>query len=211
MASRTCWNCGKDSHHTKCGDLVSPGRRDGTWSGLFQCDNCGFCSLGMLTLSDTFDLNNAQAALRNGADVSWLPERFSGKPYPDVPGHIASAASEAHTCYSAGAYRGAIMLARAVVEATAKDKGATSGTLAAKIQKLYDENHIRELIRDTADEIRYLGNDMAHGDFIDAVTSVDAEDVLAFMAEVLDEVYQAPARVNARREQRLARKAASEE
>ena len=142
----------------------------------------------------------------HGADVHWLPERFSGKSYPDVPDHIASAASEAHTCFSAQAYRGAIILARAVVEATAKDKGAGKGSLAVKIEKLRDDGHVRELIKDTADEIRYMGNDMAHGDFVDPVTREDAEDVLAFMAEVLDEVYQAPARVNAQRTKRLARR-----
>lgn len=42
------------------------------------------------------------------------------------------------------------------------------------------------------------------------VTAEDAKDVLAFMAEVLDEVYQAPARLEAHRTARLARRADSE-
>lgn len=168
---------------------------------------CGECRVMSLGSHPTLVTGTKNAMDQAGAEVRWLPERFSGKAYPDVPAHIASAASEAHTCFSAQAYRGAIMLARAVVEATAKDKGAKTGTLAAKIEKLRDEGHIRELVKDTADEIRYMGNDMAHGDFIDPVTSEEAEDVLTFMAEVLDEVYQAPARLNAQRSKRLAQKA----
>jgi hypothetical protein len=188
--------------------LLSPVTRERY--GPFQCDECGVMSIGHGQFSQGAMTVEAQM-IAPDAPLSWLPERFSGKPYPDVPEHIASAASEAHTCFSAQAYRGAIILARAVVEATAKDKGATTGTLAAKIQKLYDDKHVRELIKDTADEIRHMGNDMAHGDFVDPVSKEEAEDVLEFMAEVLDEVYQAPARVNARRDERLARKAAAQQ
>jgi hypothetical protein len=171
-----------------------------------RCDECGVLSIAIVPGYAGNVSAGAHHAIEEGNELRWVPERYSGKDYPDVPAHIASAASEAHTCFSAQAYRGAIILARAVVEATAKDKGADKGTLAAKIQKLYDDSHVRELIKDTADEIRYMGNDMAHGDFVDPVTEEEAEDVLAFMAEILDEVYQAPARVNARKAARLARK-----
>jgi len=63
------------------------------------------------------------------------------------------------------------------------------------------------MIANTAHEIRHLGNDMAHGDFVEPVTRGQAADVLFFMDEVLDEVYQGPARVNARRASRIAAKA----
>ena len=180
---------------------------DGLSYAAYRCDECRVLSLGS---HQTLPSGTKSAMDRAGAQVRWLPERFSGKAYPDVPEHIASAASEAHTCFSAQAYRGAILLARAVVETTAKDKGIPKGTLQAKVEKLHEMGHVRELIKDTADEIRHMGNDMAHGDFVEDVTAAEAEDALAFMAEVLDEVYQAPARVNARREERLARKAAAQ-
>lgn len=171
-----------------------------------RCDQCGVMSVASIFGLGTNNAKSANAVIDQNTSVKWLPERYSGKRYDDVPEHIASAASEAHTCHSAQAYRAAILLARAVVEATAKDKGLTNGTLAAKIQGLLDAGHIRELIKDTADEIRFMGNDMAHGDFVQDVTADEAEDGLAFMAEILDEVYQAPARLNARRTERLARK-----
>jgi hypothetical protein len=140
-------------------------------------------------------------------ELGWQPRALGGKDFPEVPEHIASAADEAHQCQALGAHRAAILLGRSVVEATAKDKGITNGNLASKIDGLRDALHIRPMIAETAHEIRHLGNDMAHGDFVEPVTTDQAEDVLFFMDEVLDEVYQGPARVNARKESRIAAKA----
>jgi hypothetical protein len=91
--------------------------------------------------------------------------------------------------------RAAILLARGVVEATAKDKGITSGQLYAKIEALHDQAFVRSFTRDAAHELRFLGNDMAHGDFVAPVDSDDANAVLDVMSEILNEVYQGPARV----------------
>lgn len=55
------------------------------------------------------------------------------------------------------------MLARAVIEATAKAKEITTGTLYKKIEKMHEQGLLSELVRDQAHEVRYLGNDMAHG------------------------------------------------
>jgi hypothetical protein len=138
--------------------------------------------------------------------TSWLPAKGQGVKYDDVPDHIATSASEAHECRSIGANRAAVMLARAVVEATVKAKGITSGLLWQKIDQLHDQGLVRELVRDQAHEIRHLGNDMAHGDFIDPVTDEEAEETLTLMAEVLEEVFQAPARLERVRQARLAKK-----
>jgi hypothetical protein len=98
-----------------------------------------------------------------------------------------------------------VLLARSVIEATAKDKGMATGSLMAKIDAMYEARLIREDIRDGAHEVRYLANDAAHGDFADPVPQADAELILTLMDEVLEEVYQSPARVARRREARLAR------
>jgi hypothetical protein len=136
-------------------------------------------------------------------DLRWYPINTRGKRYPDVPAEIAAAASEAHSCLAAEAYRGAVLLARSVIEATAKDKGMTTGTLVTKIDKMYERRLIREDIRDGAHEVRYLANDAAHGDFAEPVPQTDAELILTLMDEVLEEVYQSPARVARRRVARL--------
>jgi hypothetical protein len=92
-----------------------------------------------------------------------------------------------------------------VIEATAKDKGIIKGTLEAKVDKMHDDGLVRELVKEQAHEVRHLGNDMAHGDFVDPVSEEEADETLQLMSEVLDEVYQAPARLEARRQARLAK------
>jgi hypothetical protein len=72
------------------------------------------------------------------ADTRWYPVIARGKRYPDVPAEIAAAASEAHRCMPVEAYRGAVLLARSVIEATAKDKGMTTGKLVTKIDAMYE-------------------------------------------------------------------------
>jgi hypothetical protein len=72
---------------------------------------------------------------------------------------------------------------------------------------MFDANLIRAHVRDGAHEVRYLGNDMAHGDFVDSVSTEDSELVLTLMDEVLLEVFQSPARVKRRRDARMAGKA----
>jgi len=100
-----------------------------------------------------------------------------------------------------------MVLTRAVIEATAKDKSIVVGGLAAKIDELAVAELIRPAVRDAAHEVRHLGNDMAHGDFIEPVDAANAEAAVAIMGEILAEVYQGPARVVRLRERRQAKTA----
>jgi hypothetical protein len=92
-----------------------------------------------------------------------------------------------------------------VVEATAKELGIDIKGIFPKIEEMYEKGKIREHIRDGAHEIRHLGNDMAHGDFVVPVTEGEADLTLTLMSEVLDEVFQSPARVDKARKAREAR------
>ncbi len=138
--------------------------------------------------------------------VHW-PESVGGKDFPDVPEHIAATANEAHMCQSIGAHRGAIALARAVVEATAKGHGVTSGDLYKKIDALAKNGVISESMREAAHEIRFAGNEVAHGDLSEQpFTAEDASEILALMDAILLRVYQEPAQVagvRSRRQERL--------
>lgn len=129
-------------------------------------------------------------------------DQLCGKGFPDVPEGIASVANEAYLCGSAGALSGAVVLARAVIEATAKEQGIVSGNLLAKIEEMANRQIIREYIKDGAHEIRHFGNDIAHGDFSDVVHDADVVLALELMDAVLEEVYQAPARVQKARQRR---------
>ncbi|WP_208322171.1 DUF4145 domain-containing protein [Paramicrobacterium fandaimingii] len=128
------------------------------------------------------------------SSIEWYPRVGESPEFSDVPEPIAEAAKEAHSASSVNCPMAAILMARTVVEATAKNKGITSGRLFEKIDALETAGLIRPSTKDAAHEIRYLGNDMAHGDIGDRPTADDAQDVLELMGEVLNEVFQGPAR-----------------
>lgn len=221
VASRKCWNCGVVANMTPVPesgtrrDPVEPAVGHAVFTNLmacFRCDGCGALSIRSMWTGDIvkpgLDAAGIAAMLTEEipfplANTHWLPANTPGKRYPDVPTKIAAAASEAHRCMAAEAYRGAVLLARSVIEATAKDKGMTTGNLVAKIDAMYKARLIREDIRDGAHEVRYLANDAAPGDFSESVPRTDAELILTLMAEVLEEVYQSPARVARQRAARL--------
>ena len=154
----------------------------------FKCASCRALSIGFFE-ADLEGIGH-QFAIR------WVPLPGKGQreSFADVPPAVADAAAEAVLCLQAGALRGAILLARAVIEATAKDRGVTTGSLAQKIDQLHDRGDIRTYLRDGAHEVRYTGNDMAHGDFPSTVSFQDADVLVELMREVLMEVYQDPAR-----------------
>ncbi len=112
-------------------------------------------------------------------NTRWLPKRGEREDFPEVPDHIAEAASEATYCLSMGANRAAGSLARAVVEATAKDKKAKGGNLAERIDALAADGHVREFTKEQAHEIRHFGNGMAHGDFTNPVSDEEAAEIVA--------------------------------
>lgn len=178
----------------------------------FTCDECSRMSIGMAaqtkrinaTYGGTAELLNA-----SNTEIHWLPARGVSKEFPDVPPSIAAAASEAYQCRSIDATRAAILLARAVIEATAKDRGITTGSLRDKIDMLREQDFIREHIKQAAHEARYLGNDMAHGDFEPPAQTSDADEALTIMDEILAEVFQGPARTQRLREAREARRTGS--
>lgn len=175
VVTHECWSCGtsvgmsQEAIYTR--DLSDPSDAY-EYHGYFYLFSCPVC-----------DVPSVASRGEDDDEVEWIATGIRGKSFPDTPTHIAEPASEAHTCHSAGAYRAAILMARAVVEASCKAKGITSGRLVAKINELHARGIINDQVYAEATEIRLLGNDMAHGDFDQEVTADDAADMLAFMAE----------------------------
>ena len=135
------------------------------------------------------------------------PETLMTKTYPDVPEAIAAAASEAHQALGAQAPRASVAMARATVEATAKERGITKGNIQAKIDQLATDGHISEAMKEAAHEIRFAGNEAAHGDLVDEpISIVDAAEIVDLMDAILERVYQEPAKVARVRASREARR-----
>jgi hypothetical protein len=208
MPATTCGYCGAYANMTE--ELKPTKIRRDTFDydpfvamAVYRCDSCHSLMLAAGEIVDSRGLDEREAF--ETSELTWIPPSGLTKAFEDVPEHVAEAASEAYKCLGLGALRGAVQLARSVVEATAKEKGITSGRLVEKIDKMYSEGLIREHIKEGAHEVRYLGNDMAHGDFIVPVTKEEAEETVGLMAEVLEEVFQSPARVARRQASRQAK------
>lgn len=200
MVARDCWYCRARAHM----EPTSAGSRSSDQRKLFKafiCANCQAMSIGVVQVSEYafFDHDVYDDA---SAWIEWLPLVSAGRRFEEVPSVIAEAASEAYSCHSFGAYRAAVLMARSVVEALAKDKGHTSGNLASKIDALVESRLIPPLMGETAHEIRFIGNEMAHGDFVNAVSEEECDDVLSFMEVLLESVYEQPMRVRRFREAR---------
>ncbi|NUL05356.1 DUF4145 domain-containing protein [Streptomyces lunaelactis] len=170
------------------------------------CDYCGGINIAV---GEATDRDMGQRTPTDDEIEHWVPGVKPVKDYEHVPEQIAAAALEAHCCLAESYLRGAVAIARSVVESTAKVKGITSGLLHNKIDEMFDRKLIREHVRDAAHEVRFSGNEIAHGDLVDTpLPHEDAEEILGLMDEILDEIFQSPARVAQRKQKRLDRQAA---
>lgn len=172
-------------------------------AGFYVCDSCKWpnVAIGGYSISSI----PTRFEQESSEDIRWYPESAVGRTFEDVPEFIADAADEAFRCQSFGAYKSAILMSRSVIEATCKEKGIISGSLMKKIDDLSSQGFVRSHTGEAAHEIRFFGNDMAHGDFVDPVSSDECSEVLDLMAEFLNEVFQSPAKVARVRESRKKR------
>lgn len=208
MLSGTCAFCGNQTHFTARVGRVQGNRqaRDGYIYPVeiaATCDACQRFNTARGLSADrqrSFELGKILSpsdAVSEGEAMtvdSWSPPPMRPVDTAFIPDGVAGFFKEAHEAFSIGAYRGVLLLVRSVIEATAKEREITSGTLVQKINKLYDEGHVRKGTKDMAHALRILGNDMAHGDVDDVPTQEDADDALTIARFVLDDVYVADAR-----------------
>lgn len=83
---------------------------------------------------------------------------------------------------------------RRVLEMVCKDKNADGGTLEAKIDDLVEKKIFPERINDACWIIRQMGNEAAHADDIKVYT-YDIEQVIGYVATIIDYLYSLPYRV----------------
>lgn len=200
MATIVCGWCNTKSHLTATSDVAVTNPAENVYNAdaSFTCDACH--RMSVVSWTSAYDPRLVHDPYRRDVEPEdwmtavWHPHPGTQRDFPDVPDGIGALATEAWLCQAAGAPRGSGALARAVIEATAKMKGATSGGLDKKIDQLAAEGLIRRAVADQAHEIRLLGNTAAHGDLDSPITVEEAEEALHLMAEVLNEVWQSPAR-----------------
>lgn len=219
MASTTCGYCGRLTHMTildgrsTSKTLYLQGAEFHRWiiDAAFYCDACGRLSVatGLVEHHPGNDPRQLDVELDASQSVRWEPKAVDRVEFPDVPERIAPIAAEAHACASIGARTAAIIVARAVLEASAKHLGTDGNNLSAYINALGDSGLLLPAIVEAAHEIRFFGNDMAHGDFAEDVSDEDVDEVLGIMDDVLDALFTQPARTRRRADARTKRREAN--
>ncbi|MFD7569969.1 DUF4145 domain-containing protein [Streptomyces sp. NPDC059810] len=210
MATTVCGWCGINAHMAMVTDVTQVPKREGfgyAYMAAFRCSNelCQRLVVGRVFRGTNY--TSPKREMAEDLEIQWEPAQVRRPHFPDVPPQIGATASEAHACLSIGAHRGAVALARAVVEATAKFHGITSGALVSKIDRMHEAGLIREITREVAHEIRQGGNEIAHGDLADEpMPAEDAEAIVEFMDAILQEVFQGPARMKDLQRRRQERK-----
>ena len=202
MPSTTCPSCERFANMTVQWGQVDDSKAEVRFAAT--CDYCGNLSTalgkevagghGGVTTDLTY-VRRTAAIAEAKESLEWWPKVGVAPAIVDVPQAIARAAREAYSSASVGNHMAAILMARTVVEATAKDKGINTGSLSSKINAMREAGLIRPAIAEQAHEVRFAGNDMAHGDIEAEVDATDSEELLALMAETLSEVFQGPARL----------------
>jgi hypothetical protein len=121
VPSTTCGWCGRFANMTY-GDTAKLVDMGALYGGperyevmaTFECNYCHRLLIAQ-TASPSRDVQHPF----DFGNVTWIPSKGDQPPdLPDVPEHIAAAAQEAYRCRSIGAQRAAVLLARAVIEAT---------------------------------------------------------------------------------------------
>lgn len=156
---RPCWRC----YAIAALSLEASYERSFTTDGyeftveylIYVCPNCFAPTIARTDIDDPT------------APVSWIVAGDQEVDLDHVPAPIARAAEEAYTCFRAGAYRAAILFARTVLEATCKAKGFKDGSLHEMLRGLHNDRMINDLVYEEANELRFAGNDAAHGDFFE--------------------------------------------
>ncbi len=118
---------------------------------------------------------------------------------PDVPPAIAEAFQESIRALHAQCPRASAAMARRTLEVITWDKGARDSTLAKRLTELSASGVLLPTLADWSKEVRLVGNAATHFDLMQTVSKEDAEQLVAFVRELLRYLYELPAELARRR------------
>jgi len=189
----TCGWCGKESWlelSAERSGLVATGADA---AGIYRCGGCGFPSMVMWHWKDF--------------EERWT--RFLVLPSPravandDLPAGIREEHREAHDCLNGGQHKASMLMARAALQHTCRTLGAAGTGLKAELDDLVEKGVITRDLRAFADEVRLLGNDVAHPpEDIMVVEQDEAEELLEYLDGFLQTTLVLPAKARRRAKER---------
>jgi hypothetical protein len=142
--------------------------------------------------------------------VHWWPPPGAFSLDPAVPKTIRSAYDGGMHCLGAHCPRAAAVMFRRVLEAMVNDKGSAAAQTAADknlaqgLKVMADEHVLQPALAEWATEIRVVGNVGAHLDPIKDVALDEARELARLTRQLLEYLYELPARVARNRQARQA-------
>jgi hypothetical protein len=118
----------------------------------------------------------------------------------DIPQQIADAFAEAHMALMVQCPRAAVVMTRRTLEAVTEDKGALKGSLADRLEALGAKGVLHPMLSEWATDVRLIGDAGSHSDPIEEVSMDDARQLLSFVRELLNYMYELPAELARRRQ-----------
>lgn len=126
-------------------------------------------------------------------DQPYSPRPKPGDNVPNLPEPVAKLYDEIRASIQAGAYTGAILLARTLINHVAFDQCGTEGTFKKQIEALDKERLLPKGSKEWVDEMKDIGNEVTHE--LKICDPETAEHVLSFTHMLLSLVYDFPNRV----------------
>lgn len=140
---------------------------------------------------------NGQAAVYEG--IHWWPLPGLGDLDPDIPPQVGTAYSEGIRALSVKAARAAVVMFRGMLAQVVSDKGSAAAqakhTLYDKLEQMSQDGSLHPSLVEWAREIRLIGNAAAHPDALDPVSDDEAADLARLCRQLLNVIYEVPARI----------------
>ena len=140
---------------------------------------------------------NGNVAVFEG--MHWWPLPGVADLDPDIPPQVSSAYTEAMRALSVRAARAAVVMFRGMLAQVVADKGSAAAqakqSLYAKLEQMSQDGSLHPSLVDWAGEIRLIGNAAAHPDALDPVSDDEAADLARLCRQLLNVIYEVPARI----------------
>jgi hypothetical protein len=131
--------------------------------------------------------------------MHWWPMPGSADLDADIPPGIGSAYSEGLRALAVKAPRAAAVMFRGMLAQFVADKGSAAAqakhTLYDKLEQMSQDGSLHPSLVEWAKEIRLIGNAAAHPDALDPVSEQEAAELGRLCRQLLDVIYEVPARI----------------
>jgi len=207
-----CPRCGRTSNFTnpigpfpvtftqRYSDPPGAGRPSMEQVVVLECPGCRQC-----TVVVERDVGPPGAPVRNLEGIHWWPAPGAADLDPDVPEPVASAFSEGMRALSVNCPRAAAVMFRGVLTVVVRDQGGEAARQASNLYQqlkgMEQEGTLHPSLVEWAAEIRLVANAAAHLDELEPVDQAEAADLSRLCRQLINLVYESPARI--RRARRL--------